>query len=1849
MSSLLVFSFSFKERVYLNHLHIKIAGLSAAMAHLYNKLLPTPVADEMEVESQRFHLLVQVIQKASQNNSLASRLASLKWISVVNTFLKAKSTSVTDIESLAKAALDILLMSSDHLYIQTRWANCLARLLSKHGKELNLEIEWRPLYNLLLNTHFRRRPSYEGIRLKFSHLDNLIYLTEACRRFFKAGSCAEIWSEFRPKFDDISHNSALEAAGFVSLFLPTKSQKTLQIDQPFFTRAWLAECLDLWSAIPSCHYWNVQWASVLSRCIKHQVMGPFDWEPFLPRIFTQFLNAFDVPIGKAGTRSPVHRTIPVEIKHAFNASWSPGLSTLISKSIVYLLSPCGSAQAHFNTMIDFLEQYYHPSNGGSWTGSLQRLLRLLVFYFLKRLAHERNSAKGKGTSEAQFFLGSTQREAFVKSVMKLIDRGQYSKNSALAWTAASAASRLSYVEPSIVLPLVISRFHTALETITATHQLESALRMLALSVRALWLHDFAAPGKSLVTSKTCLAEAMFSTLPGLDANDPPKTLATMQLYCAVLSSVGKAYNEGDLSIKTLPIDWSLWVDKFFECLFSLLVNLEPNGQPSDDVASDNGFLIEKGSMYPCLIELLFTKMSESQYNQVLKKIVKFVIGNILPGAIGEVGLLCCKAVSANPKVSGAELLSPIMNSLLSLLLDSPKTGFSGSEGQALLADCKLGLSPALELTIQYHLGVLSKAVSFGGAALPAYKSLVSKVISAAFDMPSSKATDAGSTLLIAAVGSMIIYYPISSQKDPSYRINSEGFEEWISSKNSNKDEELCTSIWWHVPDHEELNFVNDIVDWHLRKPLATLKTICEEGYKSTYSGQEKEHMRVLLLRVEAVLCGLGSCLPDFYSPPGVSNPTGGEHVCPMTIVGASGPSIASAKLREETAEIIHQVCEYILKNRGDDYALLKIIVSIMDMLGNYGSVEYYQYLDMKGSWDASARSLSEPCTNFINNTFCDAKRRPWWCVVERIFIHNMWRASQAGYRCYNSKESDLFVPIHISMISKDLLRLSLHSYSGVRSIAGRNLKSMLQRYPMLVQECMPLLTKSLQDPKSTKESAIGSCQILMSRPVMRHLRQDWTALVSFLLALLGSAHHESIEAQDAINELFIMFNTCFGGIPAKTCSNPGERNDNSECMTYSSMVSYVRDLLKGDTITIHWRYNLMAHGILLFLVLPVSYNEKLSEEGTVSNLRCAVAGGFLSNLKSEFPPLRPLSVIALLFILETNRRKEVNSRGSMSFSIQGMCHSKGQNLLSENSMETVLHDKKFCENVINKLAVDRQSVEDEGFSTQQMSDAGLTSFMPTYMREWPHTRTWEHDMEGEQFSPAFAKLFKRLVQEFGSTVLNILNGPLEEAVSTEDRGKQCIAAEIMAGLLHSDAECVIASWDEWIRPLLLKYLLLPAIKSAPEWAACIRFAVGGKGRDGNRVPMLRYKILQCVAEQLPEKSSTSLIAKRLMFLRAALLELLPVYSLPEEISFQRDLLDEVLHLIGHPAPQVRKSVGSLLCLLLSNLHLFSQKQLTNGTVHVEARVAEQTCSLLMNKAMVATKIIINADQSMSDAVVSGNTIDGVLTKANKESVKEMESMLYFLVAAIRSGREHSLMNAVVGLIFSALSLQETSEKALSAVAKTAMRYIQWQLFPLSHLPQVVEVALAAANDSNWHTRVAFLTFLQPFMFRHKFILSSTDLKSLWEKVVDLISDTQLEVREVATTTLSGMMKGAETTFANPFRQKIVEQALLLKSSNRRRRLNGEATQSIASIHGIVLSLSAIILSVPYDIPRWLPDMVTLLAEFANEPWPVRRTVTKTIGDFRHTHSDVWEYQKDSFTDQQLEVLSNLTSSATYFA
>jgi hypothetical protein len=88
--------------------------------------------------------------------------------------------------------------------------------------------------------------------------------------------------------------------------------------------------------------------------------------------------------------------------------------------------------------------------------------------------------------------------------------------------------------------------------------------------------------------------------------------------------------------------------------------------------------------------------------------------------------------------------------------------------------------------------------------------------------------------------------------------------------------------------------------------------------------------------------------------------------------------------------------------------------------------------------------------------------------------------------------------------------------------------------------------------------------------------------------------------------------------------------------------------------------------------------------------------------------------------------------------------------------------------------------------------------------------------------------------------------------------------------------------------------------------------------------------------------------------------------------------------------QVRRSLGGVLALVLSNLHLYHIKH------QVGDDISEQTCILLINKAVEATKFIIDADSAVTNSSSLATVkMDESLKKKTKDYVRQMETVCFY--------------------------------------------------------------------------------------------------------------------------------------------------------------------------------------------------------------------------------------------------------------
>ncbi|CAN0922936.1 Proteasome activator subunit 4 [Linum grandiflorum] len=1381
---------------------------------------------------------------------------------------------------------------------------------------------------------------------------------------------------------------------------------------------------------------------------------------------------------------------------------------------------------------------------------------------------------------------------------------------------------------------------------TATHQLKTAVMSVAFAGRSLFLTSLSTSAKELhlagdnETLIDLLMISLSNALLGMDANDPPKTLATMQLIGSIFSNISTLEDSMDDSSFMPMIRMSEWLDEFLCRLFSLLQHLEPSSVVNEGLHSTSTsgtFLVEEGPYYYCMLEILLGRLSKPLYNQALKKISKFVRTNILPGAIAEVGLLCCACVHSNPEEAVSALVEPMLSAVISSLKGTPSTGFGGRGilDASISSKAKPTLSPALETSIDCQLKILSVAINYGGPVLLRFKDKFIEVVTSAFESPSWKVNGAGDHLLRSLMGSLVLYYPVDQYRCILQHPAARALEEWISTKDhTNEDQSIAPK--WHVPNDAEVQFANELLNLHFQSALDDLLRICRDRIHSD-PGNEKEHLKVTLLRIDSSLQGVLSCLPDF-KPSFRTGVVDDQSHMSFLIAGATGATVGSPELREKAAEIIHNACKYLLEEKSDDSILLILIIRIMDALVNYGSLEYDEWSNHRQAWKLESAAVIEPAINFIVSSHSKGKKRPRWALIDKAYMHNTWRSSQSSYHLFRT--SGGFAPSdHAAVLMADLLNLSQHSYETVRGLAGKSLLKMIKRWPSMISKCVLSLTENLKNPSAPECAVLGSCAVLSTQTVLKHLTRDRKSFSSFLLGILSSSHHESLKCQKAINELFVKYNIYFSGVSRSIFRTSDSQMGGSD---FSDLVSQIGSM-SFESSGLHWRYNLMANRILLLLAMASANEPNFS-----SKILSETASHFLKSLKSQLPQTRMLSISALNTLLKESPYKL--SAEDQNAALEGLGTNTKSSL--EGALSEIFQEEGFFNETLNSLShvhiiTDNESSSrgNHGSSFQSLADKSITRFYFDFSSSWPRTPSWISLLGGDSFYPSFARIFKRLVQECGMPILMALKSSLEDFANGKERSKQCVAAEAFAGVLHSDFDGLLGAWDSWMMGQLQSIILGQSVESIPEWSACIRYAVTGKGKHGTGIPLLRQKILDCLITPLPPTVTTTVVAKRYTFVAAALIEISPHKMSVTEMEVHKKLLDELLANMCHSSAQVREAVGINLSILCSNVRLHSSNSVQEADHDNDIPLKMENWAVLLTEraSEMVTSIQNTSPSDLGTASSENVTLNGDI----RDDVKWMETLFHFIVSTMKSGRSSCLVDVIVRFIYPVIALQETSNKDLSTLAKAAFELLKWRVFLEPHLQKVVEVILSSSTDSNWRTRSATLTYLRTFMYRHTYILSKEEKQKIWRTVESLLGDNQVEVREHAAAVLAGLMKGGDEDLACDFRERALAEANTLQKMKRQRNLrNG---QSISSIHGAVLALTASVLSVPYDMPSWLPEHVTLLARFAAEPSPVKSTVTKAVAEFRRTHADTWTFQKDQFTEEQLEVLADTSSSSSYFA
>jgi len=168
--------------------------------------------------------------------------------------------------------------------------------------------------------------------------------------------------------------------------------------------------------------------------------------------------------------------------------------------------------------------------------------------------------------------------------------------------------------------------------------------------------------------------------------------------------------------------------------------------------------------------------------------------------------------------------------------------------------------------------------------------------------------------------------------------------------------------------------------------------------------------------------------------------------------------------------------------------------------------------------------------------------------------------------------------------------------------------------------------------------------------------------------------------------------------------------------------------------------------------------------------------------------------------------------------------------------------------------------------------------------------------------------------------------------------------------------------------------------------------------------------------------------------------------------------------------------------------------------------------------------------------------------------------------------------------------------------------------------------------------------VQIFVFHNIFQFDENMMNATLDMIMVLMEDPQVEVRELAGKTLSGIIRCANRSSGARLKDHF-SRMLGTKVANKKK----PEPEALLRRHVGVLGLSALVLAFPYEIPTWMPEVLEHLTRHMNDPAPVQTTVKQTMAEFRRTHQESWHLDREKFTDDQLSALTDLLVSPSYYA
>eukprot|EP00941_MAST-03F_sp_MAST-3F-sp1_P002120 g2120.t1 len=1087
---------------------------------------------------------------------------------------------------------------SKPLSTATRLLDVDAPLLYEH-----LSIDWQPLaehFEAIAFPEKCRWPTQSHV-LQLSHRNSLVKFIVHARRYFKAGAAKEIIEH--SNLDNISTSSqrVFRAQGFISLFLPDDERALIGLNasrDKDSTRAdhargrsggllmehvqeeltsngsLINRWLELWGKIDRCLEWDIHWFVILNRLAKYVHIN---WEPYVDIIFSHVLDCLRIPVGLKNTETgslPENR-LWASTYRCFalpGTDYSSLRLKSISSFLVTLIGPSTpSALPALLRLLQVTKTYFYPSNSGSWSVNLARLLSGLSKNLAIRIGEEAAELE-RGYSvrrNGHAHLTSTDCRAMADALLPLSMQAMYSKSAHMVRAANITVQCFCSICPHRVVEgsNLLTGLEEALgsESIEQSHKTPSALGILGTVTSPLL--------QPLPLIASSLPQILELTLNGIDPGDDAKTAGTLNFYGLLLRNIplyadageGKKNSKSSCPLNT-PRRWCAFDEEFSKFSDSEIHALAKTTLPS--IQSWTLQLLDK------LIYLLASRGPPEKHSTSMKNAGSYLIGRVCRNLFAQL-------VEKDAKIALTRLARELPGNTAFLNC--------ASDVRSILAAASLSY-PSLTLqtfvpsamdrimdpstpkrSLEWSFHILAGASRWAGASLVddldgkdsvTFEKSLAKQYLNALDVGMSsnerKVAKAACKLLRQLIRSLLEFYPRDFHRLPRNKENGVN-DTWGTTYYVNN-----VSMQWHVASALEIQVAVKLIDLYMRKPMSELdaamnqvetfkankpetnKSNCEEDVR-VKSGLTALEWRVKLLQILQAFRGSATVLYNNYRD--YDNiPEGGLNI----------PSLCG--LRLEVAKFADRLARFTFKYLSHDTKIQKLTIKLisrclLDFGGSCGKAKIIERLlgMVKGKISCVvSTSYRKRKLQLLGGRTVDGLvgsmvkvSRAIWIEIAHIHQRLMYkhRGAREARRLLGSKEvlawcskestaasesnSTIEARRCYSCLLDALLLLSSSDYSIVRINAQGSLSTAIKHFPWIIIDTMKPLVLRLGDVKTTYPEFRAALHLLVSKHCIKRLARDssMTLLIISTLCFNSAAmiNSQDEERQKVVADFIVMF------------------------------------------------------------------------------------------------------------------------------------------------------------------------------------------------------------------------------------------------------------------------------------------------------------------------------------------------------------------------------------------------------------------------------------------------------------------------------------------------------------------------------------------------------------------------------------------------------------------------------------------------------------------------------------------------------------------------------------------------------